>query len=155
MAKQDPRDLGLTAIPYPRALDLAVMIDLMLDLFFLGWNHVWPVFFCNGQHDFLWGERAEKEGGKNPISKLLRRPPHHMRLATILWGGEVHRKTPHKAALGSVLEPHTPLEWRMRPPPNGACPTCFGHYSASTRIWTVSKKMKRRRSPNCMLNKFF
>jgi len=36
MAKQDPRDLGLTAIPYPRALDLAVMIDLMLDLFFLG-----------------------------------------------------------------------------------------------------------------------
>jgi len=41
------------------------------------------MLFCNGQHDFLGGEKVKREGGKNPLIELLRGPLRYMHLATM------------------------------------------------------------------------
>jgi len=41
------------------------------------------MLFCNGQHDFLGGEKVKREGGKNPLLELTRGPLWHTRLATM------------------------------------------------------------------------
>jgi hypothetical protein len=77
----DPLLLGSDNILDSRCLGLKIMsnssflgLESCLALFF---------FFCNGQHNFLGGERAKREEEKKSCPELLHGPPQYTRLATM------------------------------------------------------------------------
>jgi len=133
MVKQDPRDLSLPAIPYPRVLDLAVMIDLMLDLFFFFTEIMFdPCFFAMGSMIFYEERGQRRREGKTPSRSsfvgLL------TTCALPLFFGVVRRIKRRPIRRLSVLF------WYRTPHSNGACPTHFGHYLVLTRIRTFQRK---------------